>query len=104
MTQRARWLLFLGLVGLFGGVLRGQVMLSLLSLSAFAWILAEWCRFQVRVHFELPRLKFERRVNGRNEANGSLWVGRLVRIELSVSSSRYFQPTLLIRDVVPEIF
>ena len=103
MTQRARWLLFLGLVGLFGGVLRGQMMLSLLSLSAFAWVLVEWIRFQLRIHVELPRLKFERRVNGRNEASGSLWVGRLVHVELHVSSSRTIHPTLLIRDVVPEI-
>ncbi len=104
MTQRARWLLFLGLVGLFAGVLREQVMLSVLSLASFGWILVEWFRFQARVHIELPRLKFERLVNGRNETNGSLWVGRRVHIELRVSSSRNFQPILLIRDVLPEVF
>ncbi len=103
MTSRARWLMLLGLVGLFGGVLRGQVLLSLLSLSAFGWILFEWFRFQMRVHFELPRLRFERFINGRNEARGSLWVGRLVHIELRLTSSVAIQPVLQIRDVVPEI-
>lgn len=104
MTSRARWLMLIGLVGLFAGVLRGQVLLSLLSLSTFAWILVEWFRFQKRVHFNLPRLKFERLVNGRSESQGSLWVGRLVHIELRLESSSEIAPMLQIRDVVPEIF
>jgi uncharacterized protein (DUF58 family) len=103
MTNRARWLLFVGLVGLFGGVLRGQGMLALLSLSMFAWVLAEWFRFQARAHFELPRMKFERRVNGRNDASGTLWVGRIVHVDLRVSSSTTIQPIIQIRDIVPEI-
>jgi uncharacterized protein (DUF58 family) len=103
MTHRARWLLFVGLVGLFGGVLRGQGLLSLVSLSVFAWVLVEWFRFQARVHFELPQLKFQRQVNGRSEAAGSLWVGRIVRIELRVFSPKSIQPVIKIRDVVPEI-
>ena len=103
MTNRARWLLFVGLLGLFSGVLRGQALLSLLSLAMFVWVLVEWFRFQARVHFELPRLKFERRVNGRSEANGTLWVGRIVHIDLRVSSSTTIQPAIQIRDIVPEI-
>ena len=103
MTNRARWLMFVGLVGLFGGILRGQEILSLLSLSVFVWVLVEWFRFQARVHFELPRLQFERRVNGSSDAIGTLWVGRLVHIELQISSSTSIQPIIQIRDVVPEI-
>lgn len=103
MTNRARWLLFVGLLGLFSGVLRGQAMLSLLSLAMFVWVLVEWFRFQARIHFELPRLKFERKVNGRSEANGTLWVGRIVHIDLRISSSTTIQPAFQIRDIVPEI-
>lgn len=103
MTNRARWLLFVGLVGLFAGILRGQTILSLLSLSVFVWVLLEWFRFQARVHFDLPRLEFERRVNGSTDANGTLWVGRIVHIELQVSSSRAIQPVIEFRDIVPEI-
>ncbi len=103
MTNRARWLMFVGLVGLFGGILRGQEMLSLLSLGILFWVLLEWLRFQVRVHFELPRLKFVRSVNGSTDANGTLWVGRAVRIDLRISSPRRIQPIIQIRDVVPEI-
>lgn len=103
MTNRARWLLFVGLVGLFGGVLRGQGMLALLSLSVFAWVIVEWFRFQARIHFELPRLKFERRINGSSQANGTLWVGRIVNVDLHVSSEKNIQPVLQIRDIVPEI-
>ena len=103
MTSRARWLMFLGLVGLFGGVLRGQVLLSLLSLSAFGWILVAWFRFQRRIHFDLPRLQFERLINGRNDAQGSLWVGRLVHVELRMKCVKDILPVLHVRDVVPEI-
>lgn len=103
MTNRARWLLFVGLVGLFGGILRGQESLSLLSLSVFAWMLVEWFRFQARVHFELPQLSFERRVNGSNQASGTLWVGRIAHIELQVSSPNTIRPIIQFRDIVPEI-
>ena len=103
MTNRARWLLFGGLVGLFGGILRGQEMLSLLSLSVLAWVLVEWFRFQARVHFELPGMKFERRVNGCSDVSGTLWVGRIAHIDLQVSSSVIIQPIIQIRDIVPEI-
>lgn len=103
MTNRARWLLFVGLVGLFGGILRGQELLSLLSLSVFAWVLVEWFRFQSRIHFDLPSIQFERSVNGSTNANGTLWVGRIVHIELRVSNSVSIRPIIHIRDVVPEI-
>ncbi len=103
MTNRARWLLIVGLVGLFGGILRGQELLSFLSLSVFAWVLVEWFRFQARVHFELPRIKFERRVNGSSDLSGTLWVGRVVQIDVQVSSLTTIHPVIQIRDVVPEI-
>jgi uncharacterized protein (DUF58 family) len=103
MTNRARWLLFIALVGLFGGILRGQEILTLVSLSVFGWVLVEWFRFQARVHFELPQLEFERRVNGSSDINGTLWVGRTAHIELRVSSATSIQPVIQIRDIVPEI-
>ncbi len=103
MTNRARWLLFLGLAGLFGGVLRGQYLLASLSLTVFCWILFEWFRFQARMRLEIPRLRFERRINGRSDTTGTLWVGRTAHIELEVTSSAPIQPRLKLRDVVPEI-
>ena len=84
MTNRARWLLLFASVGLIAGVTRGQIVLALVSMSTFLWILIEWLRFQARIQFELPRLCFERRVNGRTDATGSLWAGRKLQIEIRV--------------------
>lgn len=103
MTGSARWLAVAGILGLYLGIIRNQTALSLLSLSVLLWLLTEWIWFLWRVRMELPRLSFERKVNGRDDSNGILWAGRLVRVDVKVRSARgSIGPALLIRDAVPE--
>ncbi len=94
MTHRARWLILFAVAGLIAGVLREQVVLALLSLSAFLWVVIEWLRFQARLRFEIPHLSFERRVNDRTDTSGSLWVGRTVHIQIQL----YAQPRTLVQQ------
>ncbi len=105
MTNRARVLILLAALGLFAGALRGQAILTLVSLSALVWVALEWARFQFRVHFELPRLHFQRSVNGVTQCDpaepaaaapavparvvGSLWAGRKVTIEVRFRKSPF---------------
>jgi uncharacterized protein (DUF58 family) len=103
MTALARWLALPAIAGLYLGILRQQTGLSLLSLSVLIWLLAEWLYFTWRVWFELPRLKFERSVNGRSDPSGILWAGRRVSVEVRLTSSFIgIGANVQIRDVVPE--
>ena len=103
MTALARWLAMPAIAGLYLGILREQTGLALLSLSVLVWLLVEWLFFSWRVWFELPKLNFERSVNGRSERTGILWAGRIVSVEVRMTSSLLgFGPLVQIRDVVPE--
>lgn len=103
MTGLARWLAFPAIAGFYLGVLREQTGLALLSLSVLVWLLTEWLLFSWRLWFELPHLRFERQVNGRSEATGTLWAGRIVDVEVRINTSRIgISSQVRIRDVVPE--
>lgn len=103
MTGLARWLAFPAIAGFYLGVLREQTGLALLSLSVLVWLLGEWLLFSWRLWFELPYLRFERCVNGRSEATGTLWAGRIADVEVRIKSSKIGISSLVrIRDVVPE--
>jgi uncharacterized protein (DUF58 family) len=103
MTGLARWLALPAIAGLYLGILRDQRGLSLLSLSVIVWLLLEWLLFSWRLWFELPHLKFERRVNGRSDARGILWAGRVVDVEVALTTSLLgVNGVIQIRDVVPE--
>ncbi|MDA1230873.1 MAG: hypothetical protein O2856_08870, partial [Planctomycetota bacterium] len=103
MTGLARWLALPAIAGLFLGILREQTGLALLSLSVIVWLFAEWILFSWRVWFELPKLKFERSVNGRTDPSGILWAGRNVTIEVRLTTSiPGMGANVQIRDVVPE--
>jgi uncharacterized protein (DUF58 family) len=103
VTGLARWLAFPAIAGFYLGVLREQTGLALLSLSVLVWLLGEWLLFSWRLWFELPYLRFERCVNGRSEATGTLWAGRIADVEVRIESSRIGIGSLVrIRDVVPE--
>ncbi len=103
MTYLGRWLALSGIAGLFLGLIRGQTGLALLSLTVLLWLSVEWLLFTWRVRAELPQLLFERSVNGRSDATGLLWAGRLVMVSVRVSArSGSIGPVLQIRDVVPE--
>lgn len=103
MTGLARWLALPAIAGLYLGILREQTGLALLSLSVIMWLLVEWLLFTWRVWIELPRLKFERIVNGRAEPSGILWAGRSVEVEVRLTSSFIGTGAIVrIRDVLPE--
>lgn len=103
MTGRARAIACLALIGLCLGTLRGQVILSLVSFAVGVWMWSEWLRFQTVLRFELPRITFERYVNGRNDATGTLWAGRPVHIVVKASCPRRLRSVIQMRDFVSEI-
>ena len=103
MTDRARIIALLGLMGLFLGTVRGQPMLSLISFAVIVWLLLEWLRFQARVRIELPRVHFQRLINNREDQAGTLWSGRKVRIEVRATTRTPLRSIIHIRDVAPEI-
>lgn len=109
MTARGRCLVLAALTGLCLGVLRGQPLLSLVSLSVLVWLLAEWLLFSVRVSRELSHVQVRRLLGGRPVTgdaagtSGLLWAGRTVVIRVEVTSPRRLQPLTVLQDVVPEI-
>ncbi|MEZ6034114.1 MAG: DUF58 domain-containing protein [Planctomycetaceae bacterium] len=103
MTGLARWLAFPAIAGFYLGVLREQTGLALLSLAVLVWLMTEWLLFSWRLWFELPHLRFERLVNGRSEATGTLWADRIVDVDVRINTSRIgISSQVRIRDVVPE--
>lgn len=104
MTARARWFLFLGVLGLLCGLIRGQSTLALVSLTAIVWVLVEWIRFQLRAWRELPRYQFERVINDQSQVPATLWAERKIRVTVRIRNPVGIRPLLSIRDVVPELF
>jgi len=103
MTGLARGLALPAIAGLYLGILREQHGLALLSLSVLVWLLVEWSLFSWRMWLEYPKLKFERRINGRSEPTGILWAGRTVDVEVRLTSAfGGINGLVRIRDVVPE--
>ena len=102
MTNRARVLVMMALVGLCVGTARNQLLFSLVSLSVIVWILAEWIRFRFWIDWVLPRVEFERLINDRTGDN-ALWAGRKIRMEVRVTSSRPIKIGMRLRDYVPEM-
>ena len=103
MTARVRWLVLPAAMGLFFGMLRGQPALAMLSLSVLLWVIVEWAIFCWRVWYQIPKLKFQRSVNGRIEPSGILWSDRSIRIVLRLTSSvGQLYPLMQVRDVLSE--
>lgn len=103
MTRRAQLFAVAGMIGLCLGLVRGQTVLSLLSLSSLLWILSECLLFYWHVRFQLPFLKPMRLVNGDRAANRSLWAERTVEVRVQLAKEmRLFGVTLDLQDVVPE--
>lgn len=103
MTNRARGLIALGLMGVLLGTFRGQAILSLLSFSVIAWIVIEWIRFQASVRIALPKVQFRRLVNDRDGANGTLWAGRKILLRLQAKFSTPANFIVEMQDAVPEM-
>ncbi len=103
MTFRAQAFAVAGLIGLYVGLIRGQNVLSLLSLSSLLWIFSEWLLFYLQVRFQLPRLKLVRLVNGEAGTNRSLWSERSLDVQIQWKAIRRFHAaTLDVVDVLPE--
>ncbi|MCC6509957.1 MAG: DUF58 domain-containing protein [Pirellulaceae bacterium] len=106
MTMRARMLATMALASICLATIRGQFVLSLVSLSVIVWILAEWLRFQRWQRFSLPRMQFQRTINDRaydsSSGGGTLWTGRTIRVEICITSPRRLRTNLRVRDYVSE--
>ncbi|MCA9085520.1 MAG: DUF58 domain-containing protein [Planctomycetaceae bacterium] len=103
MTQRTRWLILLAVLGFGLGILRGQSMLALLSLSVLLWIYVEWLLFYWRVWRECPELKIVRRLNGNAGEQGYLWSGRRISVQVEVTAARgTLGPLVTFRDCLEE--
>ena len=103
MTRRVQLFAVTGMIGLFLGLVRGQTVLSLLSLSSLLWILSEWLLFFWHVRFQIPSLEPLRMINGEREANRSLWADRTVEVRVQLANEiRLWGVTLDLLDVVPE--
>lgn len=103
MTLRAQGLLCLGLLGVLMGMLRQQPTLVFLSLSIVLWIFVEGVRFQWHLRRQWKGLRFQRSIQGRFDATGSLWSSRLLRVDLIIECSQGLASITKIRDIVPEI-
>lgn len=103
MTFKAQLFAIAGMMGLFLGLVRGQPVLSLLSLSSLLWLLSEWLLFSWHVRFQIPKAKLLRLVNGECDANRSLWAERLIEVRIQLANKLWlFGVTLDMEDVVPE--
>jgi len=103
MTFKAQLFAIAGMMGLFLGLVRGQPVLSLLSLSSLLWLLSEWLLFIWHVRFQIPNAKLARLVNGESDANRSLWSERLIQVRIQMANRLWlFGVTLDVEDIVPE--
>ncbi len=103
MTLRAQMFAVAGMIGLCLGLIRGQTVLSLLSLSSLLWILSEWILFYWHVRLQLPLLKPTRLINGNLEANRSLWADRTIEVRVQMANTiRLLGVTVDLHDIVPE--
>lgn len=85
MTLRAKFLVVVGLLGMYAGLHRGQLELASVSLSVVVWVLFEWLRFRFRVARIWPAIQIERSINGRSESQITTWANRAVKIRLSIN-------------------
>jgi hypothetical protein len=56
-TNRAQWLILLGVAGSVVGVLLNKGLLAHASLAVLVWLFGEWLLFRWRVEFQLRHLK-----------------------------------------------
>jgi uncharacterized protein (DUF58 family) len=103
LTNRARWLIFFGVIGTLGGLMRGQEVLTLLSLAVLVWMFIEWTLFRWRVEVQFRSVKCVRYVNGSKSDHGTLWTNRPLPITVRVSSPKLIRiPFLRLEDFAPE--
>lgn len=104
MTNRGRFLIIAGILGLWAAVLREQTALATLSLAVLVWCFACWVIFQVRLALRWPKYQVTRTIGGRPiEKVSTLWAGRKLDVELEINSSAGSAATIVIaRDCMPD--
>ena len=103
LTNRARWMIFFGVIGTLGGLLRSQNVLALLSLAVLAWLFLEWTLFRWRVEVQFRSIKCQRVVNGSRDRQGTLWTGRPISVLVRLRSTALTRiPFLRLEDYAPE--
>lgn len=103
ITNRAQWLVLLGVAGSVVGTLTNKGLLAHSSLAVLAWIFVEWLLFRWRVELQLRHLRCVRTVNGSTNESGTLWTDRRVNISVEVIPERRVRfPFIRLRDWQPE--
>ncbi|MFN7583161.1 MAG: DUF58 domain-containing protein [Planctomyces sp.] len=103
MTALGRAVLLIAISGLFAGLIRGQAAAAALSLATLFWLMLEWVWFQWRVRYQVPRLTFQRVVNDRDDSEGTLQAGRLLRAQVLIGTGgTWCHGPFHIEDVIPE--
>jgi uncharacterized protein (DUF58 family) len=103
ITNRAQWLILLGVAGSVVGTLANKGLLAHASLAVLAWIFGEWLLFRWRVELQLRHLRCVRTVNGSTSESGTLWTGRRVNVSVEIIPERRVRiPFIRLRDWQPE--
>lgn len=103
ITNRAQWLILLGVAGSVVGTLTNKGLLAHSSLAVLAWIVVEWLLFRWRVELQLRHLRCVRTVNGSANESGTLWTGRRVSVSVEIIPERRVRfPFIRLRDWQPE--
>ena len=103
ITNRAQWLILLGVAGGVIGTLTNKGLLAHASLAVLAWIFGEWLLFRWRVELQLRHLRCVRTVNGTTDEKGTLWTGRKVQVSVEIIPGRSLRiPFIRLRDWQPE--
>jgi uncharacterized protein (DUF58 family) len=103
ITNRAQWLVLLGVAGSVVGTLTNKGLLAHSSLAVLAWIFVEWLLFRWRVEMQLRHLRCVRTVNGSTDESGTLWTDRRVNVSVEVIPERRVRfPFIRLRDWQPE--
>lgn len=102
-TNRAQWLILLGVAGSVVGVLLNKGLLAHASLALLIWLAGEWLLFRWRVELQLRRLRCVRTVNGSTNASATLWTSRRVNVSVEIVPDGSVRlPFLRLRDWRPE--
>ena len=88
ITNRAQWLILLGVAGSAVGTILNKGLLAHVSLTVLVWLFVEWLLFRWRVDLRLRHLRCERTVNGSASDTGSVWTGRPIRVTVRIFPDR----------------
>jgi uncharacterized protein (DUF58 family) len=103
ITNRAQWLILLGVAGSAIGMLLNQGLLAHASLAVLVWLFGEWLLFRWRIELQLRNLRCVRTVNGSTNDSGTLWTDRRVKVSVEIIPERSVRiPFIRLRDWQPE--